>query len=177
MPGCSSCLPARRRQAEGDRVFGRRGVRAGVDVDVVLGQPRHAGDDSLHLLVGGVGGDEGVLGVGEDLLDFVAVLVEQSFVVEVDRLGQLVVLVGVLLQRFDLLDQFGRVVGEVALDRLQLGRARLGRRFVAVAIAATAATGAASASAASAKPNFALDFIESIASLNRGSLLGLPKSE
>ena len=85
----------------------------GVDVDVVLSKPRHAGDDALHLLVSRVGGDEGILGFAEDLLDFLAVLGEQPVVVEVDRFGQFVVLVGEPLQLFGLLDQFGRVVGQV----------------------------------------------------------------
>ena len=161
MPGCFSCLPVRGREGEGDGVFGRRGVGAGVDVDVVVGQPRHAGDDSLHLLVGGVGDDEGVLGVGEELLDFVAVLGEQAVVVEVDRLGQLVVLVGVLLQHFDLLDQFGRVVGQVALDRLQL-RARSASAVVVlvVAVAAAGGDGRCERQRRERDPNFALDFID-----------------
>ncbi len=52
------------------------------------------------------------------------------------------------------------MVGEVALDRLQLGDARFrGRLIVAVASAPCA------------------DIIESVASLNRGSVLGLPKPE
>ena len=95
-------LAVRQLEAERDGALGIGGVGAGVDVDVVLGEARHAGDDALHLLVGGVGRDEGVLRLGEQRADLVAVLLQQRVVVEVGRLGERVVLLGVRGQDVDL---------------------------------------------------------------------------
>jgi len=129
------------REGERDGALGIGGVGAGVDVDVVVRQPRHARDDALHLLIGRVGLDEDVLGLAEQLLGLTAALLQQSGVVEVDRLREVVVLRADLLHPVGLLGELGAVVDEIVLDGRELrsvGR-RLGRRVVALVAATTGA--------------------------------------
>ena len=91
-------------------------ARARVEDDVVLGERRRPGDDSLDLLVVRVGLDPALLRVREDARDVLAMLLEQARVVVVDALGEGVVL---LCERGELLGgarQLRGVVGEIALD-------------------------------------------------------------
>ena len=94
MPGCLKVLPAGVLMAERHGVLGIGGVAARVDDHVEVGQLGHAGDDALHLLVGRVGACERLLRVLDERLHARAVLLQQLVVVEVGRLGQLVVALG-----------------------------------------------------------------------------------
>ena len=67
-------LAGLRREAERHGALGVRAVGAGVDDHVVVGELGHAGDDALHLLVGRVGLDVGVLELLDRGRDLVAVL-------------------------------------------------------------------------------------------------------
>ena len=114
-------LALRRLDAEGHGVLGIAGVAAGVDDHVVVGERRGARDHALHLLVVRVGLAEVRLGLLDEGLDLVAVLLQQLLVVEVLRLGELVVLLRALVERVGVGGERLRVVGQVGLDRLEAG--------------------------------------------------------
>ena len=110
---------------ERDGGLGIRGVAAGVDDHVVVGELGHPGDDALHLLVGGVGALTKVA-----LASFISfatssrcsassVLLSKS----VDG-GELVVRLGVLAQLAHVGLQPLGVVEQVGLDRAEILRRR-----------------------------------------------------
>ena len=160
LPGCSSTSPSGSSRLNETAFSGSEPSRPGVDVDVVLGEPRHAGDDALHLLVRGVRGPVGLLAGGEDLLDLGAVLLEQRLVVEVGRLGELVVALGLLLQDLGLLGELGAVLGQVVLDRPQLAAGVDGAGGV-VSSSSSPQPATSSAATAAAVPKTGPSFIRS----------------
>ena len=134
-------LAVRELEAERDRVLRVGGVRAGVDVHVVVGEPRDARDDPLHLLVGRIGGAVGLLPVGQELDHLVAVLLEHPRVVVVRLLRQRVVVLRHLLERRRVLRERRGVVGQIALDGVEVGGGgvlgRAGRAAVVVVVPAS----------------------------------------
>ena len=118
------------REAERHGALGVGAVGAGVDDHVVVGERRDAGDDALHLLVGRVGLDVGALELLDRGRDLLAVVLEQLRVVEVRRLGEVVVLLRVALEQLGRGHQAIGVLEQVVLDRRQIDvRGRGGRRL------------------------------------------------